>query len=53
MQGTFRDLFTSPVVPNPFRICQGEIGGARVAVPRPSHSRDILGSDESGGDKRE
>lgn len=51
--GTFRNLFTSPVAPDPFRICQGEIGGAGVALSHLGHPGDIPGSDESGSDNRE
>lgn len=50
---TFRNLFTSPVAPDPFHICQGEIGGAGVALSHLSHPGDIPGSDESGSDNRE
>lgn len=42
-----------PDGPNPFHICQGEMGGARVALPHLSHPWDIPESDESGGDNRE
>lgn len=51
--GTVRNPFTSPVAPGPLHICQGEIGGAGVALPHLGRPWDIPGSDESRGDNRE
>lgn len=49
----FRGSVSLPCAPDPLHICQGEIGGARVALPHLSSPWDIPGSDRSGGDNRE